>query len=87
MKVVGTMPTTFTGKDGTLISGTTLFVTEPIDPKKGKGERTDKLFLSTQKLADLPFVPAVGMEITVYYNKFGKPATVVSDVDAGIDLA
>ena len=77
MKVIGTVFTSFKGTDGSDVSGTTLYVTEPIAPDKGKGERADKLFLSAKKLASMTFVPTVGDAIEVYYNRFGKPEKII----------
>lgn len=77
MKIIGTAFTSFKGSDGSTVTGTTLYVTEPIDPDKGKGERASKLFLSARKLADMDFRPSVGDEINVFYNRFGKPEKIV----------
>lgn len=87
MKIIGMSPTSFVGKDGSTVTGTIFHVTEPISPDKGTGEKADKLFLSTKKLADLDFTPSVGMGITVYYNKYGKPEKIVNNADGEIDLA
>lgn len=86
MKIIGTMQTSFKGSDGTTVTGTTLYVTEPIDPEKGKGERADKLFLSAKKLADLDFVPAPNQEITVFYNRFGKPVKITNNTDTELNF-
>ena len=51
LKVIGTVFTSFKGTDGSDVSGTTLYVTEPIAPDKGKGERADKLFFLTSPFA------------------------------------
>ena len=77
MKVIGTVFTSFKGTDGSDVSGTTLYVTEPIAPDKGKGERADKFFLSAKKLASMTFVPSVDDAIEVYYNRFGKPEKII----------
>ena len=87
MRIIGMSPTSFVGKDGSTVTGTIFHVTEPISPDKGAGEKADKLFLSTQKLKSLDFTPSVGMEIAVYYNKYGKPEKIVNNADGEIDLA
>ena len=74
-KIVGTQNTSFTGKDGTQVEGKTIHTTEPSDPKRGKGEAGEKIFLSASKVAELDFTPEVGDEIEVLYNKFGKVQT------------
>ena len=45
----------------------------------------DRIFLSKNKLNDLSFVPVVGMEVEVLYNKFGKVSTIRLIADAGSD--
>lgn len=82
-KIIGTISTSFTPKDNTTpITGTTIFVTEPIPPDRGKGESADHFFLSTAKLASLDFTPAVGMEVEILFNRFGKVATLkLEDVE------
>lgn len=87
MRIIGMSPTSFVGKDGSTVTGTTFHVTEPISPDRGTGEKADKLFLSTQKLKSLDFTPTVGMEITVYYNKYAKPEKIMNNADGEIDLA
>ena len=64
-KIIGTANSSFKGNDGTQITGTTVYTTEPIDPKRGQGESADHFFLSAAKLAALDFTPAVGQDVTV----------------------
>ncbi len=75
-KIIGTANSSFKGNDGTQITGTTVYTTEPIDPKRGQGESADHFFLSAAKLAALDFTPAVGQDVTVFYNRYGKVATI-----------
>ena len=84
-KVIGVSTTSFKGSDGTMVSGTTIFVSDPIDPKRGQGESAERIFLSAAKLADLGFTPTVGQEITIFYNRYGKVATIKLDDDFTID--
>ena len=84
-KIIGIARTSFTGSDGTPVEGTTLYFTDPIDPKRGQGAIGGKVFLSVAKLADLGFTPAVGQEITLFYNRYGKVATIKLDDDFTID--
>lgn len=85
MKIVGISKTEFQSKAGNKISGSTIYTTEPMDPKRGQGEVTDHFFLSAAKLADLGFTPAVGQEITIFYNRYGKVATIKLDDDIIIE--
>lgn len=79
-KIIGISNTTFTPKDSTTpITGSTIYVTDPISPDRGTGESADHFFLSAAKLAALDFTPVAGMEVTVLYNKFGKVAALKLD--------
>lgn len=75
-QIIGITDTAFKAKDGTQIEGKTIYVTEPIPDKRGTGLSADHFFLSTKKFTALPFTPAVGQNIFVFYNKFGTVATV-----------
>lgn len=87
-KIVGVENTSFTGKDGTPVTGETIHTTEHINPERGKGERTDHFFLSTAKLSTLDFVPAPGQTVTILYNRYGKVATLhlLSDDNVEVDI-
>lgn len=85
MKILGIESTSFTSKDGVKISGKTFFVTEPLSPNKGEGSSAERFFMSAAKLAALDFTPAVGQEVTVLYNRFGKVAA-LSLVDSLIEV-
>lgn len=86
-RIIGIRNMAFTGKDGTPVEGKSLYVTDPIDPKQGKGDSADKIFLSASKLASLDFTPEPGQEIAIFYNKYGKPATLkLDDLDFGPEI-
>lgn len=74
--------TDFTAKDGTRVTGSTFYTAETIPSQRGEGEKGDRFFLSQAKLATLDFVPAVNQSVELYYNKYGKVATlqVVDDI-------
>ena len=75
-KLIGIVPTSFTPKDSdTPIEGATYYTTEPIDPKRGVGDKGDSFFMTKAKMAALDFTPAIGQEVEVLYNKFGKIST------------
>lgn len=84
-KIIGIFNTEFVAKDGTEIRGKTLYLTDPIDPKRGQGEAADRCFLSEAKLAALGFTLAVGQHIDIYYNRYGKIASIALAEDAIID--
>ena len=88
MKIIGVVETSFKPKDGDTIKGMTIYATEAIDPKRGRGESAERFFLSEAKLSTLDFTPAVGQEVEVLYNRFGKVATMKlksgsDDIDFG----
>lgn len=87
-KIVGVEDMSFVGKDGTPISGTTVHTTERLAPSKGKGDRADHFFLSTAKLSELGFTPTPGQTVEVFYNRFGKVATLklVADDSDIVDI-
>ena len=88
-KVIGTAPLSFKGKDGSLVEGTTIYTSSPLDPAKGgSGCSAEKFFLSKTRLASLDFVPKVGDEVEILFNRFGKVATVrkVSDPLEVVDI-
>lgn len=75
MEIIGIRPSSFTASDGTKIEGKTVFIVESMTTPGAEGKSADRIFLSKKKLADLDFIPAVGMEVDVFYNRFGKVAT------------
>lgn len=72
MKVVGFRKVDFRAENGSQISGTRLYCT--FEDEKVSGVGTEAFFVSDAKL---DFVPAVGDEIQVIYNKYGKVDRVV----------
>ena len=87
VRVIGVVYTNFTARDGTTIEGQTLHTTEPISAERGIGESGDRFFLSKAKLSTLDFTPAPGQRIVVFYNRYGKVASLklVSDDSIVID--
>lgn len=72
-------------KDGTRIRGKRYYLSEEIPIGRGVGRKTDKIFLSETKLAQLGFTPAVGDNVVVYYNRYGNVSH-IAQVDDLIDL-
>lgn len=75
IRLIGIEHTSFTGNDGTPVTGTTLYGTEGIDPKKGQGEKIFRCFLSTAKFSALDFKPTLGQTLGIVYNRYGKVDT------------
>lgn len=74
-KVVGFEAKTFSFEDGKTVSGFYLYTTEA---RKGvTGTACERTFVSDGKLNG--YVPVIGDEIIINYNRFGKPQSVVKD--------
>lgn len=85
-KIIGIAQSKFKPDDSeTFITGENIYVTDKLDPKRGEGESAERFFLTSTKLATLDFTPAVGQEVEVLYNRYGKVSTMrlLSDNDDG----
>lgn len=72
-EVIGFEGKTFTFEDGKSVSGYYLHLAEK---RAGvTGTACEKVFVSNAKLEG--YVPVLGDEIEVYYNRFGKPQRVM----------
>lgn len=79
-RIEGIQETKFTAKDGTVISGMSLYLSTSLNPKfGGSGRKCERIFLSTVKLESLSFKPVVGLEVEVLYNRYGKVQSLVED--------
>ena len=68
--IIGYQDMEFTGNDGNPVRGRKYFFTYEADNIKGKGSGT--MFISEQLKNKLTFVPDIGDECVVYYNRYGK---------------
>ena len=69
-KIIGIRPSSFKGDQGEMVTGKNIYVSYPLD--KGEGLGADRFFVTDKKMADWFYVPAVGDEIRLEYNRFGK---------------
>lgn len=69
-KIIGIRSSSFKGNDGTEVQGTNFYFTYPLD--KGEGCGADRAYLTASRLSQLGYVPKVGDEVEVIYNRFGK---------------
>lgn len=83
MTLVGYKKSGFTGKDGTRVDGTTLFFSDSRPDVEGVA--TEKVFVTKQKMGN--YVPVVGDELTILYNRWGKVVGVVPYTDVPIPSA
>ncbi len=72
MRISGIKKVDFVGKDGTQVSGKTIFLAIKIAPERGSGEEFERIFLSRSKLERLNFEPELNQVVKVSYNRFGK---------------
>lgn len=73
--LVGIRDLDFTGSDGSKVSGCNLYFT--FEHKDCDGVCTDKIFVSKKKFSELSFIPEIGCDCQVHYNRFGKVANIV----------
>lgn len=70
MKVVGMKELDFKTKDGQQISGVKLFL--EYQEEKTTGVCTDSAFISERRMEESNYIPAVGDDIELMYNRYGK---------------
>ena len=74
-KLIGFEAKTFTFEDGKTVTGFYLFTSEK---RQGvTGESCSRDFVSTAKIGG--YVPVLGDNITINYNRYGKPQSVVKN--------
>ena len=71
-RLVGFEAKNFKFEDGNEVSGFYLYTEE--ERNGVTGTATDRVFVSNKKLDG--YVPVIGHDITVNYNRFGKPQSV-----------
>lgn len=72
-KIVGIIKTSFIPKDSKVpVEGLSVYVTEPINPKRGEGVSTDHFFLDKDKVSALNFTVSLNQEVEILYTKWGK---------------
>lgn len=71
--LVGFQAKKFTFEDGNTVEGYYLHTEEQLNGVTGTA--VDRTFVSQKKLAD--YIPKIGDEIQISYNKYGKPQSVI----------
>ena len=74
MKVIGFRKSSFKGNDGSEVSGINLYLTEPAD--KGEGLSCERVYVLDKYLNACGYVPKLGDEVRLEYNRYGKCAGV-----------
>ena len=75
MKLIGIQRVDYTNKNGYHIMGYKLHTSTPATSNESIGEITDAVFVSDQVFATCDHL-AVGDEISIAYNKYGKVSAV-----------
>lgn len=70
MKIVGLRPVSFKDDNGRQVDGTSFFYL--MDADGVVGQLAGKFFLSHLKRDGMDYVPTVGDEVWVYYDRYGK---------------
>ena len=81
-KLIGYERSDFTVKEtGTAITGYNLYLSRNIVSDKGKGQAVERVYLTDAKLAANDFNPsaALGKDVSVYYNRWGKVERICLD--------
>lgn len=72
VKIIGYRDVGFAAESGEFVEGRTFYVGKDIDPKRGAGLSCEKIFVSDAKLKNFSFMPCIGDEVEIVYNKYGK---------------
>lgn len=76
-KVVGYIRSNFTAKDsGTHITGYNIYLAYPLTGDEAEGQGVERIYMTDSKLAMCGYTPAVGDEVMIAYNRFGKASTI-----------
>ena len=70
--VAGWRRVDFTGQDKKVVRGRTYYLSKSINTKLGEGVEFDKAFFSDERLAAMSYQPAIGDQVEVLYNRFGR---------------
>lgn len=73
--LVGMRTVDFKGSDGNRVEGVNLFFT--FEDKNIDGCGTEKVFVGNDRFNQLSFVPSLGGQCELRYNKYGKVADIV----------
>ena len=69
MQIIGFHPQRYSFDDGNVSEGYALYLGEDIDIPQGKGKRTERVYLSLQKLKG--YVPCLGDEVFIDRSSTG----------------
>lgn len=70
--VAGWRRVDFTGQDQKAVRGRTFYLSKAIAANQGEGVEFEKAFFSDERLAAMSYKPAIGDQVEVLYNRFGR---------------
>lgn len=73
--LVGMRRVNFKGQDGNPVDGLNLFF--QYSDRNITGYGTEKIFISAAKFNDVSFMPQIGDNCQLLYNKYGKVADII----------
>lgn len=76
MKILGFEHVKFNFNDGGSVDGQYVYLSDD-SSEKVTGVRTERVFLSEAKSAACNFIPKLGDNVKVYYNRYGKVDSIV----------
>lgn len=85
-EIIGQRSSSFTAADGTKVNGITLYIAELMTAPGATGKSAERIFLSAGKLAALDFTPTVGQTVEIFYNRYGKVASMKLETDSNVDF-
>ena len=71
MLIVGLRSVSFEDDNGRMVEGTSFYYL--MDADGVTGQMAGKFFLSLKKCDGMDYVPTVGDEVWVFYDRYGKP--------------
>lgn len=77
MKLIGFKRSDFKGKDGTMITGYSIYLAYPASGDDAGGMICDNMYFTDAKLSMCNYTPRVNDEVTVTYNRYGKAAAIL----------
>lgn len=77
MKVIGMKESNFVTKEGTQIEGFNIYLTYALTGDNAKGCGCNRVYITRAKLENGGYMPELGDEVTLTYNRFGKVAAIL----------
>ena len=82
-KLTGYRRADFVARDGTKVTGYNVYLTSAIDPRRGSGMETERMYLSDAKIAreNIVLADLLDKPVRVFYSRFGKIETLGAEDD------